>query len=219
MDQKFISGLGNIYSDEVLFHAGLRYDRLSDTLSSQEVRRLYRAIQEVLQEAIKLRGTTLEDEAYVDLFGKPGEYAERAQGVRPRGPAVPPVPHADPEREALPAQLLLLSAVPELNRCRWPPRVCRSAEHGSDEIGAGVAHPDDRTVAVARVPGRRRGCRPPAPGSSSRASARRGRSRPRSSRWRVPHTTRRSTPCARSSSSSSVVDVSPLRGSRTLKPE
>jgi formamidopyrimidine-DNA glycosylase len=75
MDQKFISGLGNIYSDEVLFAAGLRYDRMSDTLSSQEVRRLYRAIQETLQDAIKLRGTTLDDEAYVDLFGKPGEYA------------------------------------------------------------------------------------------------------------------------------------------------
>jgi formamidopyrimidine-DNA glycosylase len=74
MDQKFISGLGNIYSDEVLFAAGLRHDRMSDTLSSQEVRRLYRAIQETLQEAIKMRGTTLDDEAYVDLFGKPGEY-------------------------------------------------------------------------------------------------------------------------------------------------
>ncbi len=74
MDQKFISGLGNIYSDEVLFHAGLRYDRLSNTLSSQEVRRLYRAIQEIMQESIKARGTTLADEAYVDLFGKPGEY-------------------------------------------------------------------------------------------------------------------------------------------------
>ncbi|MDP9118900.1 MAG: bifunctional DNA-formamidopyrimidine glycosylase/DNA-(apurinic or apyrimidinic site) lyase [Actinomycetota bacterium] len=74
MDQKFISGLGNIYSDEVLFAAGLRYDRLSDTLSSQEVRRLYRAIQETVQDAIKMRGTTLEDEAYVDLFGKAGEY-------------------------------------------------------------------------------------------------------------------------------------------------
>jgi formamidopyrimidine-DNA glycosylase len=74
MDQKFISGLGNIYSDEVLFAAGLRHDRMSDSLSSQEVRRLYRAIQEILQDAIKARGTTLEDEAYVDLFGKPGEY-------------------------------------------------------------------------------------------------------------------------------------------------
>jgi formamidopyrimidine-DNA glycosylase len=74
MDQKFISGLGNIYSDEVLFAAGLRYDRLSDSLSSQEVRRLYRAMQEVLQDAIRFRGTTLDDEAYLDLFGKPGEF-------------------------------------------------------------------------------------------------------------------------------------------------
>ncbi|MGZ8606137.1 MAG: bifunctional DNA-formamidopyrimidine glycosylase/DNA-(apurinic or apyrimidinic site) lyase [Actinomycetota bacterium] len=74
MDQKFISGLGNIYSDEVLFAAGLRYDRMSDSLSSQEVRRLYRAMQEVLQEAIRFRGSTLDDEAYVDLFGKPGEF-------------------------------------------------------------------------------------------------------------------------------------------------
>jgi formamidopyrimidine-DNA glycosylase len=74
LDQRFISGLGNIYSDEVLFAAGLRYDRMSDTLSSQEVRRLYRAMQEVLQDAIRFRGTTLEDEAYVDLFGRPGEF-------------------------------------------------------------------------------------------------------------------------------------------------
>ena len=74
MDQKFMSGLGNIYSDEVLFAAGLQHDRMSDTLSSQEVRRLYRALQEVLQEAIRFRGTTLDDEAYVDLFGKPGEF-------------------------------------------------------------------------------------------------------------------------------------------------
>jgi len=74
MDQKFVSGLGNIYSDEVLFAAGLRLDRPSDELSSQEVRRLYRAMREVVQDAIRFRSTTLEDEAYVDLFGKPGEF-------------------------------------------------------------------------------------------------------------------------------------------------
>jgi formamidopyrimidine-DNA glycosylase len=74
MDQKFVSGLGNIYSDEVLFQAGLRHDRASDSLSSQEVRRLYRAMREVLQDAVRFRGTTLADEAYVDLFGKPGEF-------------------------------------------------------------------------------------------------------------------------------------------------
>ena len=74
MDQKFISGLGNIYSDEVLFAAGLRHDRMSDSLSSQEVRRLYRSMREVVQDAIRFRGTTLDDEAYLDLFGKPGEF-------------------------------------------------------------------------------------------------------------------------------------------------
>ncbi|HVM11929.1 MAG TPA: bifunctional DNA-formamidopyrimidine glycosylase/DNA-(apurinic or apyrimidinic site) lyase [Actinomycetota bacterium] len=74
MDQTFISGLGNIYSDEVLFAAGLRWDRRSDELSSQEVRRLYRGIQEVVHDAIRLRGTTLGDQAYVDLYGKPGEF-------------------------------------------------------------------------------------------------------------------------------------------------
>jgi formamidopyrimidine-DNA glycosylase len=74
MDQKFVSGLGNIYSDEVLFAAGLRFDRLSDSLSSQEVRRLYRAMREVVQDAIRFRGTTLGDDAYLDLNGKPGEF-------------------------------------------------------------------------------------------------------------------------------------------------
>lgn len=74
MDQKFIAGIGNIYSDEILFEAGLRYDRPSDTLSSQEVRRLSRAVQEVLQEAIKQRGTTAEDEQYVDIYGEPGSF-------------------------------------------------------------------------------------------------------------------------------------------------
>src|SRR6266545_482510 len=74
MDQKFVSGLGNIYSDEVLWAAGLRHERMSDALSSQEVRRLYRGMQEVLQDSIRYRGTTLDDEAYLDLYGKPGEY-------------------------------------------------------------------------------------------------------------------------------------------------
>lgn len=76
MDQQFICGLGNIYSDEILFLAGIRFDRPSDTLSAQEVRRLYRAIQEVLQDAIRYRGTSADDEQYRDLYGAVGEYQE-----------------------------------------------------------------------------------------------------------------------------------------------
>jgi formamidopyrimidine-DNA glycosylase len=74
MDQKFVAGIGNIYSDEILFAAGLRYDRSSESLSSQEVRRLYRAMVETLQDAIKHRGSSLADEQYRDLFGELGEF-------------------------------------------------------------------------------------------------------------------------------------------------
>jgi formamidopyrimidine-DNA glycosylase len=74
LDQTFIAGLGNIYTDEILFHAGLRYDRTSDSLSSMEIRRLYRALVEVMHEAIKHRGSTLGDGQYVDVFGRPGNY-------------------------------------------------------------------------------------------------------------------------------------------------
>jgi formamidopyrimidine-DNA glycosylase len=74
MDQKFVAGIGNIYSDEILFAAGLRWDRTSDTLSDQEIRRLSRAIIETLQEAVKYRGSSLADEQYVDLFGQPGGF-------------------------------------------------------------------------------------------------------------------------------------------------
>jgi len=76
MDQKFVAGIGNIYSDEILFAAGLRYDRTSDSLSTQEVRRLYRAMVETLQEAIKHRGSSLADEQYRDLFGEVGEFQQ-----------------------------------------------------------------------------------------------------------------------------------------------
>jgi formamidopyrimidine-DNA glycosylase len=74
MDQKFLAGIGNIYSDEILWGAGLRWDRMSDTLSAQEVRRLYRAMVEILQDAVKYRGSSLADAQYVDLFGKLGDY-------------------------------------------------------------------------------------------------------------------------------------------------
>jgi formamidopyrimidine-DNA glycosylase len=79
MDQKFIAGIGNIYSDEILFQAGLRWDRPSDELSQQEIRRLYRAITETLHDAVKYRGSSLADEQYKDLFGQLGEYQHHHQ--------------------------------------------------------------------------------------------------------------------------------------------
>lgn len=75
MDQRFLAGLGNIYADEVLWEAGLHPLRPSDTLSEEEVRRLHRAIQCVLEAAIARQGTTLPDQRYVLPDGRPGEFA------------------------------------------------------------------------------------------------------------------------------------------------
>ena len=74
MDQRFVAGIGNMYADEILFASGLRHDRSSDSLTPQEIRRLYRALVETLQEAIKHRGSSLADEQYRDLFGEIGEF-------------------------------------------------------------------------------------------------------------------------------------------------
>ena len=79
MDQQFAAGIGNLYSDEILFASGLRYDRLSDSLSATEARRLYRAMVETLAEAIKHRGSSLADEQYRDLFGEVGDYQGQHQ--------------------------------------------------------------------------------------------------------------------------------------------
>lgn len=77
MDQRFVAGIGNIYSDEILWEAGLRHDRGSDTLSGQEVRRLYRSMVEVLSEAVAERGSSLADAQYRDLYGQMGDYQHR----------------------------------------------------------------------------------------------------------------------------------------------
>ncbi len=73
-DPSAVSGIGPVYSDEILHAAGLRHDRLSDGLTSQEMRRLYRALVETLHEAAKHRGSTLADGVYGDLAGRPGDH-------------------------------------------------------------------------------------------------------------------------------------------------
>ncbi len=76
MDQTFMVGIGMIYSDEILFHAGLRFDRTPASLSTQEIRRLYRAVVETIHDAVKYGGTTIGEDGWVGLMGEPGGYNE-----------------------------------------------------------------------------------------------------------------------------------------------
>lgn len=79
MDPSVVAGVGPVYSDEILFAAGLRHDRLMSSLSTQEIRRLYRAVVEIMHEAVKHRGSTLRDGSFTSLRGEPGNYQEQHQ--------------------------------------------------------------------------------------------------------------------------------------------
>jgi formamidopyrimidine-DNA glycosylase len=77
MDQTFICGLGNIYSDEVLFLAGIRHDRPTSAVTDREVKLLHEAIPIVLRESIESRGSSIADEQYRDIYGEVGSYQNR----------------------------------------------------------------------------------------------------------------------------------------------
>lgn len=90
LDQRIISGLGNIYTDETLFQARIHPTRAANSLTPQEVERLYRAIRGTLAEAIALRGTTTR--SYRDVTGRKGGYQERLLVVARAGQPCPGCP-------------------------------------------------------------------------------------------------------------------------------
>jgi formamidopyrimidine-DNA glycosylase len=75
-DPELILGIGPVYSDEILWEAGLRHDRAADSLSTQEIRRLYRAMQEVIHAAMKQRGSSLDEVEADSAVDEEGEVAE-----------------------------------------------------------------------------------------------------------------------------------------------
>ena len=74
MDQNIVSGIGNIYSDEILFAAKIHPLRKAEKLGDKELRAIFEAAKKILKKAIKLRGTSTSD--YRDTAGKAGRYTE-----------------------------------------------------------------------------------------------------------------------------------------------
>lgn len=73
MQQSVVVGIGNIYASEALFHAGIRPDRASKSLSFQECQSLVGAIQATLKQAIEVGGTSLRD--FFSADGQPGYFS------------------------------------------------------------------------------------------------------------------------------------------------
>jgi formamidopyrimidine-DNA glycosylase len=70
LNQSLLTGVGNIYADESLFHAGIRPRRAAGRLSAAELERLRTCLQTVLRQAIQMGGSSVSD--YVDAEGVKG---------------------------------------------------------------------------------------------------------------------------------------------------
>jgi formamidopyrimidine-DNA glycosylase len=83
LNQSVVRGIGNIYADESLWRARIHPEKIGARLKDDELRRLHRAVQHILREAIRLRGSSVSD--YVDLDGGRGEFQQKHRAYQHDG--------------------------------------------------------------------------------------------------------------------------------------
>ncbi len=88
LDQSLVSGVGNIYADEALWHAQLHWARATDTLTRAEAARVLAAVRGVLLAALASGGTSF-DSLYVNVNGESGYFG---RSLRVYGQAGRPCP-------------------------------------------------------------------------------------------------------------------------------
>ena len=87
LDQKVVSGIGNIYVDEILYDARLHPRRKANTLSEGEWEKLYETIKENLAAGIEHRGTTVR--LYKDVLDRPGSHQDYLRVFEKHGERCP----------------------------------------------------------------------------------------------------------------------------------
>ncbi|MFZ3218100.1 MAG: bifunctional DNA-formamidopyrimidine glycosylase/DNA-(apurinic or apyrimidinic site) lyase, partial [Candidatus Acidiferrales bacterium] len=83
LNQNVLRGIGNIYADESLWRAKIHPEKIAARLQDAELTRLHRAVQHILREAIRLRGSSVSD--YVDLDGGRGEFQQQHRAYQHDG--------------------------------------------------------------------------------------------------------------------------------------
>ena len=83
MDPFFIAGIGNIYSDEILWDSSLHPLSRTENLSEADIKKIYNSTRKILKKAIKAGGTSIED--YRKPSGKKGEYQDYTEAYHQHG--------------------------------------------------------------------------------------------------------------------------------------
>ena len=83
MDQTVIAGVGNIYSDEMLWRSGIHPETRVGALKPAELKKLFRAMKEVLRGGIHFGGDSTSD--YRNIYGEAGEFQEKHHAYQRRG--------------------------------------------------------------------------------------------------------------------------------------
>jgi formamidopyrimidine-DNA glycosylase len=83
MDQTIIGGIGNIYSDEILWRAGIHPERKINKIKEIEFKKVFKVMREILIKSINLGGDSMSD--YRNLSGGKGKFQFYHQAYRRTG--------------------------------------------------------------------------------------------------------------------------------------
>jgi formamidopyrimidine-DNA glycosylase len=83
MDQSIIAGIGNIYSDEILWEAGIHPERTVKNISQSEMKKIWQATKNILRKSISLGGDSMSD--YRNIFGEKGNFQKVHNVYRRKG--------------------------------------------------------------------------------------------------------------------------------------
>lgn len=87
MDQSVIAGIGNIYSDEILFASGIHPESITSKLRPDDLKKIMSEIKKILSKSISLGGDSLSD--YRNIDGKRGGFQRHHRAYRQTGKPCP----------------------------------------------------------------------------------------------------------------------------------
>lgn len=83
MDQSILVGVGNIYSDEILWASGIHPERKIQNIADKEFKKIFKSMQELLNKGIDFGGDSMSD--YRNIYGVRGEFQMHHRAYRRTG--------------------------------------------------------------------------------------------------------------------------------------